>query len=168
MLTLVQSRREIKVNRHLAERLKTVVHLLHKSYKLYNQIAKRASNKRTELLVYSLATESNQYHSELKSKVQILEKKYYDTEPETTRVKWNVVILNEKKFDNTEEILNDCAVIETAIIKAYRDLLNDPSIMLDLRKLLQQQLNGFLYSFVKLKMLESISQQGFADARVLF
>ena len=45
--------------------------------------------------------------------------------------------------------------VKKNVITEFRRLLNDSLISGDLRKLLQEQLNSFLYAFVKLKMLRN-------------
>ena len=61
----------------------------------------------------------------------------------------------ESKKDDTEKVLDECTQIEKNLITEFRRLLNDSLISGDLRKLLQEQLNSFLYAFVKLKMLRN-------------
>jgi len=58
-------------------------------------------------------------------------------------------------IDDSEKVLDECTQIEKNLITEFRRLLNDSLISGDLRKLLQEQLNSFLYSFVKLKMLRN-------------
>ncbi len=168
---LIISRREKKNNKHIAEKMRQVVNALEHAYEMFNGVAQKSTDRKTQILVFSLATESYQYYKELVSQVQVLEcKPFLNEKGEETKIEWNVIAMQkERAKNNTDDILKDCTEIEKKVIKEYRGLLNDPYILGDHRKLLQQQLNGLLYAFVKLKMLKSFSSSSNTlEAGVLF
>jgi len=167
---LIISRREKKNNKNIAEKMRNAISALEHAYQMFNCVAQKSTDRKTQILIFGLATESFQYYKELVSQVQVLEcKPYLNEHGEETRIEWNVVSMQRDTVrDNTDDILKECTEIEKKLIKEYRNLLNDPYIYGDHRKLLQQQLNGLLYAFVKLKMLKSFSTTNFSESNVLF
>lgn len=167
---LIITRREKKNNKHIAEKVRHVINALEHAYQMFNLVAQKSTDRKTQILVFSLATESYQYYKELVSQVQVLEcKPFLNDKGEEAKIEWNVIAMQKEHLkDNTEDILRDCTEIEKRVIKEYRTLLNDPYILGDHRKLLQQQLNGLLYAFVKLKMLKSFSANNTVETGVLF
>lgn len=143
------------VSMNVTEKLGSLIQVLQKSYKLFYQVARRANNKSAQALIYTLANQANQHYREISSQIQLLEN---NPVIGTGHFKWNVIpMFSEKKYDNTEELLNDCSAIENAIVKGYCSLINDSLVKLEVRALLQQHFNGFLSAFVKLKMLKSFT-----------
>lgn len=167
---LVITRREKKNNKHIAEKMRCAINALEHAYQMFNLVAQKCTDRKTQILVFSLATESYQYYKELISQVQVLEcKPFLNDKGEESKIEWNVIAMQKGRLiDNTEDVLKDCTEIEKKVIKEYRTLLNDPYILGDHRKLLQQQLNGLLYAFVKLKMLKSFSTNNAVESGVLF
>ena len=148
-----------KVNQHnmqVADKLHVLVTTLQHANNGFKHIAERCQNHKTQTLVFGLATESFQVYKELTSQMQVLKAKaainhvlYNDCKTDVKNEQ------DEAKTDDTDKILDECTQIEKNLITEFRRLLNDSLISGDLRKLLQEQLNSFLYSFVKLKMLRN-------------
>ena len=149
-----------KINQHniqVADKLQVLVNTLQYANNGFKHIAERCQNRKTQVLVFGLATESFQVYKELSSHMQVLNGK-----PSMHHILQNECrtadIENkdpEAKIDDSEKVLDECTQIEKNLITEFRRLLNDSLISGDLRKLLQEQLNSFLYSFVKLKMLRN-------------
>lgn len=141
----------------IVDKLHMLVNTLQHANSGLKHIAERCGNRKTQAVVFGLATESLQTFKELSSKMQVIEGKP-DINPNASQNDYNTDFnLDDtaEKQDNTDNILDECTSIEQNMILAYRKLLNDSIITGDLRKLLQEQLNSFLYAFVKLKMLRN-------------
>lgn len=149
-----------KANQHnvqVADKLLLLVNTLQNANNGFKHLAERCQNLKTQMLVFGLATETFQVYKELASQVQILKGKlspgqvlYNDCKTEDLE---NIDKVT--KIDDSEKVLDECTQIEKNLITEFRRLLNDSLISGDLRKLLQEQLNGVLYAFVKLKMLRN-------------
>ena len=148
-----------KINQHnmqVADKLHVLVNTLQHANNGFKHIAERCQNRKTQTLVFGLATESFQVYKELASQMQVLNGK-----PSMSHVLHNDCKTNisreqqESKTDDSDKVLDECTQIEKNLITEFRRLLNDSLISGDLRKLLQEQLNSLLYSFVKLKMLRN-------------
>jgi hypothetical protein len=153
-----------KINQHniqVADKLHVLVNTLQHANNGFKHIAERCQNRKTQVLVFGLATESFQVYKELSSQMQVLNGKasmhhILQNECRTDDIENKDP---EAKNDDSEKVLDECTQIEKNLITEFRRLLNDSLISGDLRKLLQEQLNSFLYSFVKLKMLRNYQSQ---------
>jgi ATP-dependent helicase YprA (DUF1998 family) len=151
MLFNIPTKSRNLVNRNVVEGVEAVVDVLHKSCKLFNQVARRATNRSLRATLFNLAREANYYYKELCNQSQLLTEKSIAVAND-----WNIIPLYfENKYDNSEELLNDCYAIQNAILKTYRDLLNQGVVKFETRRLLQEQLNNFANAFVQLKSLQS-------------
>ncbi len=137
-------------------RIRNLVSTLQNANRAFKHIAGRCGDRKAQMLVFGMATESFQFYKELSLYVQVLK-----GEPE-----FNETIFTDYQYDNDglenaeraqiDKVLEDCASIEKGLIGEFRKLLNDHLIVGDLRKMLQEQLNGFLYAFAKIKMLTNL------------
>jgi hypothetical protein len=137
---------------------------LHISAHQLNEVSEKAGEKKLQNLIFGLAVETFQYYKELQSYLQTLEgEPAIMQHAENCSLKWqqaNAIMENDELQNETitlykDNILRNCLQIEKQLMKEFRKLLNDAYIPADLRKLIQHQSNGLLYSFVKLKMLKS-------------
>jgi hypothetical protein len=148
-----------KINQHhmqVADKLHVLVTTLQHANKGFKHIAERCQNRKTQIVVFGLATESFQVYKELSSHLQVLKGRpvtdyvmHNDCKTDTENEQMGAII------DDSDKVLDECTQIEKNLITGFRRLLNDSMISGDLRKLLQEQLNSFLYAFVKLKMLRN-------------
>ncbi len=152
---LLSQRKFTKQNIQVADRLHVLVNSLQNANKGFKHIAERCSNRKTQIVVFGLATESFQIYKELSSQMQVFEGKPAAINSLNNEYKSDVADGGEPKHDDSNKILDECTQIEKNLITEFRKLLNDSIIAGDLRKLLQEQLNAFLYAFVKLKMLRN-------------
>jgi len=161
-----------KINQHnmqVADKLHGLVNTLLHANNGFKHIAERCQNRKTQVLVFGLATESFQVYKELSSQMQVLKGKPSVLNPIQNECKTEDIENKEPeaKIDDSEKVLDECTQIEKNVITEFRRLLNDNIISGDLRKLLQEQLNSFLYSFVKLKMLRNY-QNNTIDYGIIF
>lgn len=165
----VRTRQQEDNYKHIAFELANLLTALEKSYQVFHQVAQKTTNKKLQIMVLGLATETYQYYKEIISQIQMLQSSFsikvndmdLQVLPNSNPEKMNQV-------DNSDQILNECTEIENSIIKHFRELLNNYKIVGEHRKLLQQQLNGFKYAFVKIKMLKTFSSKNIADYGMLF
>lgn len=163
----LSQRRSSKHNVQVADRLHALVSTLQNANRGFKHIAERCSNRKTQIVVFGLATESFQIYKELSSQMQVLEGKPATISALNNDYKTNISKEQEPKQDDSNKILDECTQIEKNLITEFRRLLNDSMISGDLRKLLQEQLNAFLYAFVKLKMLRNYSSNNI-DYGIIF
>lgn len=165
----IPSRQQEDNYKHIAYELTNLLAELENSYQVFHRVAQKSTNKKLQIMVLGLATETHQYYKEIVSQIQMLQS--------TFSIKVNNMDLqvlphnNSERLtqtDNSDQILNECTEIENSIIKHFRELLNNYKIVGEHRKLLQQQLNGFKYAFVKIKMLKTFSGKNIADYGMLF
>jgi hypothetical protein len=164
MNTLAIQKKELRRNKLIAEKLHHLLDALHLAAHKLNEVSEKVKEKKLQDLIFGLAVEAFQYYKELQSYVQTLEgEPAIMQHTENCSLKWhqeNMIgedeeLQNEMVTSNKEDILRNCLHIEKQLMKEFRLLLNDAYIPSDLRKLIQHQSNGLLYSFVKLKMLKS-------------
>ncbi len=142
---------KVSINNQPYNILERLVEALDNSYKLFMNAAEKATNRKVQIMVFDLAAESYEYYKELVSQIQNFDFNFYH-DIQNVDIGWNIVkMYNDYIGDNTEEILEECLETGNLIIRKFTDLLNNPVINVTHKKLLQQQLNSFLYAFVKLK-----------------
>ena len=156
MNPLIQSKKTDKSTSVVVAKIRNLIVTLQNANKAFKHIAGRCSDRKAQILVFGMATESFQFYRELSLYAQILK----------GEADFNETIFTDYQYDNDgsehavpgsiDKVLQDCANIEKGLITEFRKLLNDHLIMGDLRKMLQQQLNGFLYAFAKIKMLHNL------------
>jgi uncharacterized protein (TIGR02284 family) len=142
-------------NRYIAQKLNFLLNILQESKHGYDNIASQIPDRSIQRAIESLAMECSQYIAELNAQVSSLgvEPIIFETTPFTDRYRWS----HTKNWDETatEEVLSACVTREKLIIKAYREVLNDPSLDKHLRSMITYQLNGMLYAFVRVKLLNT-------------
>ena len=154
-----QTLTQIRANKHnmqVADKLHALVSTLQNVNNSFKHIAERCQNRKTQIVVFGLATESFQVYKELASQMQVLNGKTTISHIMHNDCKTDVGPMDHAlDKDESDKVLDECTQIERSLITGFRRLLNDSLISGDLRKLLQEQLNSFLYAFVKLKMLRN-------------
>lgn len=156
MNPLIQPKKTDKQTSAVVVKLRTLILTLQNANKTFRHIAARCSDRKAQILVFGMATESFQFYRELSLHAQVLK----------GEADFNENIFTDYQFDNDgsemapqknmDEMLEDCADIEKGLINEFRKLLNDHQIVGDLRRMLQEQLNGFLFAFAKVKMLSNL------------
>lgn len=135
----------------LLEKINELCDLLWQGKREYEQVSAIIPDKELRRTILTLAQESNQYACELSSQIQILggalqKQKIYLSEPK----------LNINVFHDENDILSFCKMIEKKMVKAYHEILNESHLYEGLRSLIHYQLNGILYAFMQLKLLNSV------------
>jgi uncharacterized protein (TIGR02284 family) len=150
MQTMISPGQSIR-QRYVAQKLNTLLDVMQESKRGYERIASQSDDKNFQRAVSGLALECGQYINELSNQICSL-----GAQPTVNKTKdkyiWNQISTNVKQ---QEDILNACYGSERIILTAYRDVLNDPSILHPIRQLITYQLNGMKYAFVKVKLLNT-------------
>jgi uncharacterized protein (TIGR02284 family) len=150
MQTMISPGQSIR-QRYVAQKLNTLLEVMYESKKGFEQLASQSTDRNFQRALGGLALECSQYINELGNQVSSLGAK-----PSADRSKdkfiWNQI---STKVEKQDEILDACYGSERIILKAYRDVLNDPSILHPLRQMITYQLNGMKYAFVKVKLLNT-------------
>ncbi len=150
MQTLIspgQTRRQ----RYVATKLNLLYDVMQESKRGYEKIASTSTDRNYQRALNSLALECGQYANELYNQICSLGE-HPMPEKKADRYIWNQVSLSVKKQD---DILHICNGSERIIMKAYQEVLNDPSVVNPLRGTINYQLNGIKYAFVKVKLLNT-------------
>ena len=137
---------------YLAQKLNFLLDVLRESKRGYEKFASDAEDKNMRGAVNGLAQECNQYITELCSQIKSLgaEEK---VENDTDVYIWNYV--GNSTNPCADDVIRACSKSEGIVVKAYREVLNDPTLLSNLRTMIKYQLNGMLYAFVKVKLLNS-------------
>jgi len=136
-------------HRYVAQRLNGLMEVMLDSKSSFEKIASQTINKNFRQAVAALVMECSQYVTELANHVSSL-----GIKPciENYAIKDATPVTN---CSNEDDILILCYGKERMILKAYREILNDPSILHPIRQLIIYQLNGMKYAFVKVKLLDT-------------
>jgi len=154
MQTLSQG--QTRRQRYVANKLNLLLDVMQESRKGYEKIASASDDKKYQKALNSLAMECGQYATELHNEICCLGEHFIEEELETAGNQehhiWNKVSTDVKKQD---DIIKACYGSEKLITNAYREVLNDPSVVNPLRGMINYQLNGVKYAFVKVKLLNT-------------
>lgn len=136
------------------EKLRLLFELLKERKKEFEAFAAKIRNKSLNRTVLSLAQECNQYANELLGQLETMTGivEGYD---EAERAESNIIILCDE-----EDILQSCQVSEKKMIMAYRNVLNEPVLNVNLKTLLRNQLNGLACAFTQIKLLNASLYHG--------
>jgi len=142
-------------NKYIAQKLNFLLNILQESKHGYDNITSQMPDRSVQKAIESIAMECAQYIKELNAQVSSLgvDPIIFETTPFSDRYRW----AHTKSWNAiaNEEVLNACVTREKLIIKAYREVLNDPSLDKHLRSMITYQLNGMLYAFVRVKLLNT-------------
>ena len=140
----------------IAGKIKSLTSTLQNANRAFRHIAGRCADRRAQLLVFGMATELFQFYRELSLHAQVLKGEINFNETIFTDYRYDDDGIENMQPENMDKVLEDCGSIENGLIGEFKRLLNDALIVGDLRKMLQEQMNGFMYSFAKIKMLNSL------------
>lgn len=156
MNPLIQSKKTDKQILAIVTKIRVLISTLQNANKAFKHIAGRCGDRKAQILVFGMATESFQFYRELSLHAQVLKGEADFNENIFTDYQFDIDTSEKTPAKNMDEMLEDCAEIEKGLINEFRKLLNDHEIVGDLRKMLQEQLNGFLFAFAKVKMLSNL------------
>jgi hypothetical protein len=138
-----------KIPAFILEKLDILVRLLKERKREFESFAGKLNDKQLKRTVLSLAQEANQYAIELWSQLQVMGGKIKSAIIEE-RPEMPVMMI-----DGEEDILKSCEISEQKMIMAYRNVLNEPFLHDNLRKLIRSQLNGLTFAFMQLRLLNT-------------
>ncbi len=116
----------------------------------YETVASRFKDKELERSVISLAQESNQYASEVCAQIHCMGGGIdYGCDPLAFTGK---VLQEMSDKDNIGKI---CDSSEKEIVFLYRDILEDPFLFSGLKKMIEYQMKGFMYTISQLRLLQT-------------
>jgi len=145
-----------KIPAFVLEKLDILFKLLKERQLEFETFASKLKDKQLKRTVLLLAQEANQYANELWSQIESMGGKLrqmYEPEIAMAEVKYMPALT--LMIADEVEILKSCEVSEKKMITAYRNILNEPFLHDNLRKLIRCQLNGLTYAFMQLKLLNT-------------
>ena len=137
------------------EKLSNLFDSLHSLKNRFETSANNVADKMMQRTLRSVAQESCQYANELSGQIQSMggdPSKYFNTN--------DCTVMNGEEMPNTDtyvidnELIKRCTDKEVEMIKAYRDVLNESNLYTDLRNMVRYQLNGIMYGFLQIKLLD--------------
>lgn len=144
---------------HILTKISQVVRLLQMEKEKYEHAALTVENTQLRNTIRCLAQENNQYANELLCQLAILGVRMDETIHKTVTPAETLVPLfpagnNDRSRYHEEELLIACCESEKEVIAAYRDILNEPFLAAETRRVMRYQLNGIMYAFLQLKLLK--------------
>ena len=139
------------------DKIYSLISFLRQTRQEFELVSEEMDDDSLRLTLRGLAVETNQYEKELKSQLKMLELK--DT-PVPAIFECGELLKKIHSIMNAsglKEILNTCTATESFFEKAYRNVLNEYFPYQCLRDILIYQLNGIKCTFMKMKLLNSIS-----------
>ena len=136
------------------EKLSNLFDSLHTMRSRFEDYAETVTDKVLQRTLRSVAQESCQYANELSGQIQSMggdPDKYFNLS-DCIITKGQESAAN-SQFPIDKELLKHCTEQEIEMIKAYREVLNDPALYNDLRNMVRYQLNGIMYGFLQIKLL---------------
>ena len=137
------------------EKLNRLFGILQEAKLTFEQVALSLKNKQVHETVISLAQESRQYARELGAQIISLggnlHKLYTEHELDNKFFlpgEWQIL-------DSEKKTLKVCEKSEKLVLRAYREVLNEPFLIEGIRKMIRYQLNGIMCAFFQLKMLNA-------------
>jgi len=146
-----------KAPQYIVESLSQLMDILKNEKKKYEQACLTIHDKQFKYNISILAQENGQYVSELASHLKSLG--VYDCidAPEKAVDAEKLPLVSAISNNETNvnvTILQFCKDSEKKMISAYRNVLNEPYLLEGLRTIIRRQLNGIMYAFLQLKLLE--------------
>ncbi|MEO6315002.1 MAG: DUF2383 domain-containing protein [Chitinophagaceae bacterium] len=142
-----------KIPSFVLEKLDILFKLLKERKSEFESFASNVNDKQLKRTVLTLAQETNQYAIELSSQIETMggriKKDNVEIDGNSNPQVKAVMLVNQN------DILKSCEVSEKKMIVAYRNILNEPFLHENLRKLIRCQLNGLTYAFMQLKLLNT-------------
>ena len=115
-------------------------------------IALKFKDKALQLSIISLAQESNQYATEVCSQIYSLGGGVeFGCEP----LKASHTVDGFGGQTDVNKIEEVCEASESDILILYKELLDDPFVFSGVRKMIQYQFNGFMYTISQLRLLQT-------------
>jgi len=139
-----------KIPAFVLEKLDILFRLLCERKSEFEAFACGVNNREMKRTVLTLAQETNQYANELSSQIEMMGGGNISCPDELNYTHGNPLMIADE-----DDIMKSCEVSEGKMIRAYRTVLNEPFLHDNLRKLIRSQLNGLIYAFMQLKLLNT-------------
>lgn len=136
----------------ILEKLTRLLSVLQTVKNNYEQTALRIPNIQMRLSLLSLAQASKQYANELMAHIETLGGKsavQQAIDPDRQEPMDNPP----EKTDSRSDDIREMNLGEQSLMKTYREILNEPFLYDNIRRMLKYQQNGLLHYFSQLKML---------------
>lgn len=140
-----------KVPDYIVDKIYVLIDLLKREKNTYETAASKITDRQLRDTVSCLAQENNQFSTELISQLRMLGKESI-TIPAEADFSTPVNTSKQDEYGYSENILSLCKDSEKRLILAYRNILNEPLLLNEIRSLIRVQLNGILYAFLRLKL----------------
>jgi hypothetical protein len=137
----------------ILEKLIRLLTALHDVKNNYEQTALRIHNKPLRLSLLALAQESKQYANELIAHIETLGGKLGE-QLKTDLNRLSAVDERPMLIDGQTD-LREINMGEQLLMKTYRDILNEPFLYDNIRRIIRYQQNGLMHCFSQLKVLYS-------------
>lgn len=137
------------------EKLSNLFDTLHTMRSKFERSANVVTDKMMQRTLRSVAQESCQYANELSSQIQSMggdPDKYFNSSDCSITDKAEAPVADQQV---DKDMIRQCTDQEIEMIKAYREVLNDSNLYTDLRNIVRYQLNGIMYGFLQIKLLNS-------------
>ncbi len=143
----------------ILEKLNRLLIVLQKAKRAFEQAASTIDNKQLRYCVLGLAQETKQYANELASHIEILGG---ETGKWQGGIEFSYDGLGEKidvNMDDEKHRLQICTGSEKQIMQVYREVLNEPFLYENIRKMIRYQMNGMMHLFSQIRLLNASLQK---------
>ncbi|MFT3704292.1 MAG: hypothetical protein QM802_18130 [Agriterribacter sp.] len=149
-----------KIHPHIIDKLSSLLLLLGVEKDKYDQLAAVLHDRQLRDTIHALAQENNQYEIEVRSHLNIMGIVRNQAENESLHIpefELKPIFLQGAAGSKTfaDNIVRVCCESEKKMISTYRDVLNEPYLAQETRRIMRYQLNGMMYAFLRLKLLNS-------------
>lgn len=135
----------------IIEKITQLTYTLQQEQSYLKAIAADISHRQLRNSIYLAAQECNQFATEMNAQMAMLG---HAPEVEHTGANLEPMVLAVSSSETIKMAVDYCRETELRLIAAYREILNEPYLMSDLRVLLRQQYNSVLCAFLQLKLLD--------------
>lgn len=140
---------------YLIGRISQLMHTLKVEKQKYEIASITIEDKQLRESISWLAQESNQYICELSSQLKSVGAvPAIDADEDAGTESYSLVTFSGAPIP--ENVIQRCKESEKMMISAYRSVLNEPYLLEGFRTLIRKQLNGIMYAFLQLKLLNSV------------
>lgn len=150
------------IPRHVIERITHLTMQLEREAEVFHSIASSVKNHQWRDSIGMLAQTNTQYAQELKAQLNFIARPVIDTEITFIDPAGEITPLFPAEAavhaaTSLHELFKTCIEKEKLLICLYREILNEPHLGEENRRMIRYQLNGIMYAFLNLKLLDTVS-----------
>ncbi|MGN6491483.1 MAG: hypothetical protein ACTHLE_05755 [Agriterribacter sp.] len=138
----------------ILEKLERLALTLQEEHTHLKSIASEISHRQLRNSIHLAAQECNQFAAEVSAQISMLDQTRTINSTESTTVDIIALPVNISSEAAIKKAVRRCRTTELRLAAAYREMLNEPYLLPDLRVLLRRQYNGVLCAFLQLKLLD--------------